>query len=82
MLKVWVMDLQARKYNLIEYLIALNDETILKKIEIAFLKIKEGKSKKITQQELLNRAMKSNEDYLLGNYKTQEQLERESEKWQ
>jgi len=75
------MDLQARKYSLIEYLIALKDETILKKIEAAFFNIKESKLEKFTQQDLLNRAIQSNDDYLSGNFKTQEQLEIESEKW-
>ena len=76
------MDIQARKLNLIEYLIALKDERILSRIESAVF---EDKAKKVfkpfSQEELLARAKKSNDDYIAGRYKTQEQLEKESANW-
>lgn len=37
--------------------------------------------KPFTQEDLLKRAEQSNNDYLLGNVKTQEELEKYSESW-
>ena len=79
------MDIQTRKYSLIEYLIELRDETILSKIESAISRVTKNKIEKefepFTQEQLLDRAKKSNDDYVAGRYKTQEQLEKESAKW-
>jgi hypothetical protein len=79
------MDIQTRKYSLIEYLIRLSDETILSKIETAISSVKKNKIEQkiepFTQVQLLNRARKSNDEYLAGNYKTQEQVEKESANW-
>lgn len=79
------MNIQTRKYSLIEYLIELRDETILSKIETAISNVTknkiEQKFKPFTQEQLLDRAKKSNDDYIVGNYKTQEQIEQESANW-
>ena len=78
------MDLQTRKLNAIEYLIHLQDENEFKKIEETIVKIKnirEKALKPLTKKQLIERANKSNKDYLTGKYKTQEQLEIESQKW-
>ncbi len=78
------MDLQTRKLNVIEYLIHLQDENEFKKIEETIFKIKnirEKALKPLTKKQLIERANKSNKDYLTGKYKTQEQLEIESQKW-
>ncbi len=79
------MDIQVRKFNLIEYLIGLKDEAILSKIESAIFdeknKIAEKDFEPFSQEELLARAKKSNDDYIAGRYKTQEQLEKESANW-
>ncbi|MFO8021798.1 MAG: hypothetical protein R6U65_04965 [Perlabentimonas sp.] len=78
------MDLQTRKLNAIEYLIHLQDEDVFKKIEDTIFKAKdvtEKEFKPFTEKQLIERARKSNKDYLAGNYKTQEQLEIESQKW-
>ena len=78
------MDLQARKLNLIEYLIHINDEKIINILEDI---IKMSKSEKhrvlepFTHQELLDRAKKSNKDYFEGNFKIQEKVESESKEW-
>ena len=74
------MSLQARKLSLIEYLISLKDETILKKIELSVLEFKE-KPAVFSDEELVLRAEEANSDYLKGNYKTQEEVEKESESW-
>ena len=78
------MDLQTRKLNIIEYLIGLTDESIFNVFEEI---VNESKSRRtntnrpFTQQELIERAKKSNHDYLVGNLKDQEQLETESKDW-
>jgi len=78
------MDLQTRKLNAIGYLISLQDEKEFSKIESTIIEIQKQdkrKLKRYSQIELINRAKQSNKDYLAGKYKTQEQLEIESEKW-
>ncbi len=78
------MDLQTRKLNVIEYLIGLKDESIFSVFEKI---VNESKSKgtktyrTFSRQELIDRAKKSNLDYLAGNFKDQEQLETESKDW-
>ena len=78
------MDLQTRKLNVIEYLIGLKDESIFSVFEKI---VNESKSKGtktyriLSKQELIDRANKSNLDYLAGNFKDQEQLETESKDW-
>jgi len=74
------MDLQTRKLNAIEYLISIQDEKVLSKIESTIIE-NQKQQKKIrelkpfTQKQLINRAKRSNRDYLAGKVKTQEQLE-------
>ncbi|MDX9771602.1 MAG: hypothetical protein RBT19_14665 [Tenuifilaceae bacterium] len=78
------MDLQTRKLNAIEYLIHLQDEEVFKKIEETIFKTKSDREKSFkpfTEKQLIERAKKSNKDYFAGKYKTQEQLEQESQKW-
>lgn len=78
------MDLQTRKLNLIEYLINLKDEKTFKKIEDSIIKTKRmtnQPSRQFTSQELVERALKSNEDYIVGKFQDQDQLEKESSNW-
>jgi hypothetical protein len=78
------MDLQTRKLNAIEFLIHLQDEDEFKKIEEAIFKTKDVREKAFkpfTEKQLIERARKSNKDYIAGKHKTQEQLEIESQKW-
>ena len=78
------MDLQTRKLNAIGYLINLQDENIFTKIESTIESIKSQKDIKVkpfTKKQLVDRAKRSNQDYLSGRFKTQEQLELESENW-
>jgi hypothetical protein len=82
--KLSAMDLQTRKLNAIGYLINLQDETTFKKIEDAIDLVKSQKETKLrpfTNKQLTDRAKRSNEDYLAGKYKSQDQLEIESENW-
>lgn len=78
------MDLQTRKLNAIRYLINLQDEKIFKKIEATIYTFKSQEETKLTPftgKQLVDRAKLSNEDYLADRFKTQEQLELESENW-
>jgi len=80
------MDLQTRKLKAIEYLIGLRDETIFSKIESTIVEVQKQqtvyrKVKPLSAKQLVDRAKKSTEDYKAGRFKTQELLEKESEKW-
>jgi hypothetical protein len=80
------MDIQTRKLKAIEYLIGLQDEKVLRKIEATIVEVQKQQTikrdvKPMTQEQLIERAKRSTSDYLSGRYKTQEQLEQESENW-
>ncbi len=78
------MDLQTRKLNMIEYLIGLTDESVFNVFEEIIKESKSGRTnanRQFTRQELIERAKKSNHDYLVGNFKDQEQLKTESKDW-
>ena len=80
------MDLQTRKLNVIEYLIGLTDEKIFQKIESAIIEsMKVAESEKnitpFTQKKLIERANRSDQDYQKGRFKTQDELEKESQSW-
>lgn len=80
------MNIQARKLNAIKYLIGLKDEKIFEKIESTILEsMKSGNLKKqnkpFSQKQLIERAGRSNQDYLNGKFETQEELEIESQSW-
>ena len=64
------MSLQARKLNLIEYLISLKDENLFKKLENSVLELKDSKLPVFTEDELILRAEEANLDYQNGNYST------------
>jgi hypothetical protein len=80
------MDLQTRKLKAIEYLIGLRDEKIFRKIESTIFEVQKQQTthhgvKPFSVEQLVDRANRSTRDYLSGKYKTQEQLEKESENW-
>lgn len=77
------MDLQTRKLNLIEYLLHITDEKLFAKIEkAANLGVNTGDNKDpFTQEEMIARAQKANEDYAAGRVLTTEQLEEEMKNW-
>ncbi|MDO9040197.1 MAG: hypothetical protein Q7U65_02365 [Bacteroidota bacterium] len=77
----FAMNIQVRKLNAIEYIIALKDEKVLSKIESAIVESQKREIKPFTQKQLIERAKLANKDYLAGRYKTQDQLETESENW-
>lgn len=79
------MDFQTRKLNLIAYLAQIQDESILIKIESFLLKGKtkdnEITFKPFTLEEFIDRIEKSEQDFKEGKYKSQDELEKISEKW-
>jgi hypothetical protein len=80
------MDLQTRKLKAIEYLIGLRDEKIFSRIESTIVEVQKKQTvhrnvKPLTSDQLIDRANRSNKDYLSGKFKSQEQLEKESENW-
>ena len=80
------MDLQTRKLKAIEYLIGLRDEKIFRIIESTIVEVQKQQTtqrnvKPFSVEQLVDRANRSTRDYLSGKYKTQEQLEKESENW-
>lgn len=80
------MDLQTRKLKAIEYLIGLRDEKIFSKIESTIVEVQKQqtvhrKVNPLSTEQLIDRANRSTKDYQTGRFKTQEQLEKESENW-
>ena len=80
------MDLQTRKLKAIEYLIGLRDEKIFRKIESTIVEVQKQQKvhrnvEPLSAEQLVERAKRSTKDYNAGRFKTQEQLEKESENW-
>ena len=77
------MDLQTRKLNLIAYLSQLQDEKFIDKIEQFILKRQKGTAdfKPFTVEELIHRIEKSENDFIDGNFKTQDELEKLASNW-
>ncbi|MCK9450191.1 MAG: hypothetical protein M0Q90_00680 [Bacteroidales bacterium] len=77
------MDLQTRKLNVIEYLIRLQDDNMIQEIEnlISKSKIHDKNFQQLTEDDLLNRAVKSNTQYESGEFVDQDELEKESKSW-
>ena len=77
------MDIEAKKIELIQYLINISDEAILNEIEARIIELKQRDSSFniLTEEQLLERAKKSNKDYVEGKFLTQEELEKISENW-
>ena len=78
------MDLQTRKLNAIGYLTNIQDVKTLAKIEAVIDSVRERKDNKLklfTKKQLIDRAKQSNLDYSAGRFKSQEQIELDSENW-
>lgn len=75
------MNLQVRKLNAIEYIVGLKDEKVFNIIETAIIESQRVELKPFSKKQIIDRAKQANKDYLSGNFKTQEQLEAESENW-
>ncbi len=75
------MNLQSRKLKAIEYLIGLRDEKTFRRIESVIAEAHEEQMSPLTQEQLIERAKQSTEDYISGRFISQEQLEEESKNW-
>ncbi len=76
------MNIQTRKLNIINYIINIDDDHKIRRIEAEILKnVKEKDYKPFTQEELLARVQESMEDYKKGNFLSQDELEDETENW-
>ena len=77
------MNLQSRKLKAIGFLVNCQDKKLFSKIEST---IKDNQQQVLnmqpfSQKQMVERAKRANEDYLSGRFKTQVQLETESETW-
>lgn len=76
------MNIQDRKLNIIEQLIILNDEEIFNKVEALInSSIKKPPLKKLTKEELENRARISNKNIEEGEVFSQEDVEKTAQNW-
>ncbi|HAH22692.1 MAG TPA: hypothetical protein DCL77_02820 [Prolixibacteraceae bacterium] len=75
-------NIQERKLNVIEQLIILNDEEVFKKVEaLIHSSYKKPPLKKLTKQELENRAKISNQNIEEGEVYSQDEVEKISQNW-
>ena len=75
-------NIQEKKLNVIEQLIIINDEKVIKKVEDVINKsLQRPKLKRFTKQQLVKRAKLSNKDIESGNYISQNEVEKLSRKW-
>lgn len=79
------MSLQTKKEKLIAYISELKDENIINELEIYIQKRQTQKDaaefKPFTEEDLIERIQKSEEDYRNGRFMTQSELEEVSSKW-
>lgn len=75
-------NIQDRKLNIIEKLILLNDEDLVKQVEeLIDISVKRPQIKRFTKQELIDRAKISNMNIEKGEVFTQEEAEKLSQSW-
>ncbi|MGY5845993.1 hypothetical protein ACW6QP_01120 [Salegentibacter sp. HM20] len=71
------MDLKSRKLKIIDYLIHLNDENVVKEIEsILYNEFDAEEFRKFSKEELIKRTQKSEKDIEAGRVISQEDVER------
>lgn len=76
------LNIQERKFNIIEQLIILNDEEIFKQVEeLIQTAIRKPELNRFTKHELEHRAKISNENIENGQIFSQEEVEKLSQNW-
>ncbi|HAQ19853.1 MAG TPA: hypothetical protein DCR40_11555 [Prolixibacteraceae bacterium] len=76
------VNIQERKFNIIEQLIILNDEDIFKQVEeLIHSALQKPQLKRFTKQELVNRAKISNDNIKKGEVFSQDEVEKMSQNW-
>jgi hypothetical protein len=75
-------NIQEKKLNVIEQLIIINDEKVINKVEEVINKsLQRPRLKKFTKRQLINRAKLANKDIKNGNFASQDEIEKLSQKW-
>jgi len=75
-------NIQEKKLNVIEQLIIINDEKVIKKVEeVINNSLQRPKLKKFTKCQLIKRAKLANKDIENGDFASQEEVEKLSQKW-
>jgi len=74
-------DIQARKLNIIDSLIKINDNKVFSQIETIIEKSETSEFKKFTKKQLIERAHKSNTDIEKGHIVSQSKLKLMSKNW-
>lgn len=78
------IDLQKRKFSLIEYLLGIQDEKVFSKLETQVYKSLESVKPNdivFTKEDLLKRARFSEKQIKKGHVLSQEELEQQSKSW-
>ena len=76
------LSIQSRKLNIIEQLILLDDDTVLKQVEdLINNSSHEPALKRMTKQELIQRAQLAERDIENGDVYSREEVERISQNW-
>lgn len=76
------INIQDRKLSIIEGVIILDDDHILKQVEdLINTSLHKPSLKKLTKQELVNRANQSDKDIENGDVYSQEDVEKLSQNW-
>jgi len=76
------LSIQSRKLNIIEQLILLDDDVILKQVEdLINISLRQPTLKRMTKQELIQRAQLAEKDIENGDVYSREEVERISQNW-
>jgi hypothetical protein len=76
------LNIQERKLNIIEQLIILNDEAVFEQVEeLINSSLKRPQLKKLTKEDIENRAKIADENIANGEIYSQEDVEKLSQKW-
>ena len=76
------LSIQSRKLNIIEQLILLDDDTVLKQVEdLINISLHEPTLKRMTKQELIQRAKLAEKDIENGDVFSREEVESISQNW-
>ena len=76
------LSIQSRKLNIIEQLILLDDDTVLRQVEdLINTSMREPTLKRITKQELIQRSQLAEKDIENGDVYSREEVEKISQNW-
>lgn len=74
--------IQQKKLDVIEQLLIINDEKVINKVEdVINTSLQRPKLKRFTKRQLVKRAKAANRDIENGDFASQEEVEKLSQKW-